>query len=148
MTKSANWGGKREGSGRKVSDQKKLTKVVRVDVDLVELIEELKKRYQSGVSINDLLGVTLNQDELGGAVDSDFVAKLQETIKAHKETMRTREVAYNEISAGLQHEIKCLKSQPLICQKIKVDGNQCTKRATHEFKSNGFVFHVCGTHYK
>ncbi|GAW86328.1 hypothetical protein bplSymb_SCF02404P005 [Bathymodiolus platifrons methanotrophic gill symbiont] len=61
MTPS-NWGGKREGAGRKQAQEINKTRVVRVDEALIPLINDLKDQYKKGCGLNDLTIVTSNQD--------------------------------------------------------------------------------------
>jgi len=61
MTKS-NWGGKREGAGRKQAKETDKTRVVRVNNALIPLINDLKDQYKKGCELNNLTIVTSNQD--------------------------------------------------------------------------------------
>ncbi|WP_221896946.1 hypothetical protein [Bathymodiolus japonicus methanotrophic gill symbiont] len=57
---TSNWGGKREGAGRKQAQETNKTRVVRVDEALIPLINDLKDQYKKGCGLNDLTIVTSN----------------------------------------------------------------------------------------
>jgi len=61
MTTST-WGGKREGAGRKQAQETNKSRVVRVDEELIPLINDLKDQYKKGCELNNLTIVTNNQD--------------------------------------------------------------------------------------
>ena len=58
----SNWGGKRKGAGRKQAQETNKSRVVRVDEELIPLINDLKDQYKKGCELNNLNIVTNNQD--------------------------------------------------------------------------------------
>ena len=55
------WGGKRTGAGRKKSEHKTRSVVIRVDECLVPVVRELKNRVKAGLEEGYLFSVTNNQ---------------------------------------------------------------------------------------
>jgi hypothetical protein len=132
-------GGKRTGAGRKPSG--KQTAVVRVDAELLPVIEQLKQ---------GLINVTGNQAEIDRLlqVNEKLVFErdgaLIERDKAKAESAHFRAIA-SELNA-LKHKPE--QPKQIICQCLTAKGEVCGKTASHESKFNGFVVWTCERHYK
>jgi hypothetical protein len=125
-------GGKRTGAGRKPSG--KQTTVIRVDAELLPVIEQLKQ---------GLINVAGNQAEI------DCLLQINEKLVFERDQAK-EELAHFR---ALAIELKALKPTPaqpkqIICQCLTAKGDMCGKTATHENKFNGFVVWTCERHYK
>lgn len=140
-------GGKRENAGRKSSG--KQTVVIRVDAELLPIIEQIK---QHGFD-----SCNSNQDAIE-QLKSENVKLLEvNTLRVQeRDTARIQlSKAKSEISALLHHqkENKALKEQlakqkTVFCQCLTAKGVQCTRTANHEIKQHSFILWVCEQHYR
>jgi hypothetical protein len=96
MTHSTGWGGKRLGAGRKKSDNKKRSIVIRIDERLEPVVNELKKRLKAGLEYSFLLTVTNNQVIIDSPPPESFsreperqqIETLEQEIQVLKEKVR------------------------------------------------------------
>jgi len=108
--KSSSHGGKRTNSGRKRVTHKKKSKTIRIDMELVETVEELKKRVKNGEQIKDLLkpkekaltGLEANLRASGLAV---YNSKLESENKELNKKYRDLQDKHEKLIAALNHLI-------------------------------------------
>jgi len=106
---TSNWGGKREGAGRKQAQETNKSRVVRVDEELIPLINDLKDQYKKGCELNNLTIVTNNQDVKQTTLYNDrasvsIVMELQEKIlrlEAEKQIIEDKLIERESISLNL-----------------------------------------------
>lgn len=132
-------GGKRTGAGRKSSGKE--TAVIRVDAELLPMIEQLKQ---------GLITVTDNQAEIDKLKEVNAL-RVKELDSARLELMKAK-TELNSVRT-LKAENSALKAQlnkqkTVFCQCLTAKGMQCTKTASHEVKRHGFILWVCEQHYK
>lgn len=147
MNSSKQHGGKRTGAGRKSSG--KQTIVVRIDAELLPIIERIKQHgFDSYNNNQDAIEQLQNQNTKLLEVNT---LRVQERDSARIQLAKAK----SEISALLHHktENRVLKEQLnkqriILCQCLTAKGTQCTKAASHEIKKSGFVVRLCEQHYK
>jgi len=108
--KSSNHGGKRTNSGRKRELNKNKSKTIRIDMELVETVDELKKRVKNGEKIKDLLkpkekkltGFEANLRALGLASSN---SKLEREYKELSKKYRDLQSKHEKLIAALSHLI-------------------------------------------
>jgi len=109
---TSNWGGKREGAGRKQAQETNKSRVVRVDEELIPLINDLKDQYKKGCELNNLTIVTNNQDVKQTTLYNDpasvsIVTDLQEKIlrlEAEKQIVEAKLIEREGIGLKLVKE--------------------------------------------
>lgn len=109
---TSNWGGKREGAGRKQAQETNKSRVVRVDEELIPLINDLKDQYKKGCELNNLTIVTNNQDVKQTTLYNDpasvsIVTDLQEKIlrlEAEKQIVEAKLIEREGVSLKLVQE--------------------------------------------
>lgn len=135
---TATRGGKREGAGRKPTG--KQTVVVRVDAELLPLIEQLKQ---------GLKPVTDNQAEIDKLLEVNALRVLErDTARAELYKLKNQLTRMEDLKAE-NKELKAnlAKGRQYVCQCLTAKGDKCGKTAIHENKLNGFVVWTCERHY-
>ena len=147
-------GGKRENAGRKPlpDEAKKQTAVVRVPVELLPMVEQLKQgslvdtppnRYdiEDSAEVERLKQRGVELVEQRDKEHLQVIRLKSELETAKREPMRLKV----ELSAA-KRELDKHKQQS--CQCLTAKGFQCEKRAGHEIKTGGFIVWMCEQHYK
>ena len=134
-------GGKRDGAGRKPSGRKTIT--IRVDVELLPAIEQLKR----GELINDTISKQAEIDRLL-EVNALRVSE-RDAARIERDQLKSQLTRLE----WLRDENKTLttqlaKDRQRTCQCLTAKGDKCEKKATHENKLHGFVVRTCEQHYK
>jgi hypothetical protein len=136
-------GGKRDNAGRKkLTDvEKKQTVVIRVDVNLLPLINQLKQ----GVN-----PVTENQDELGRWQQRNIELVIERDSAMYSVNQLNTEINHLKQLKVENNALKTLpgKQKTPTCQCLTAKGVQCSKTASHENIVNGFVVFTCERHYQ
>lgn len=131
-------GGKRDGAGRKPTG--KQTVVIRVDAELLPLIEQLKQGLNT---------VTDNQAEIDKllAVNALRVSE-RDTARAELYNLTGKLSRLDDLRAeNKELKAKLAKDKQRVCQCLTVKGDMCSKAATHENKVSGFIVWTCERHY-
>jgi hypothetical protein len=134
-------GGKRDGAGRKPSGRK--TTTIRVDVELLPAIEQLKR----GELLND---TTSKQAEIDRLLEVNMQRVLErDAARIERDQLKSQLTRLE----WLRDENKTLttqlaKDRQRTCQCLTAKGDKCEKKATHENKRQGFVVWTCEQHYK
>lgn len=132
-------GGKRTGAGRKSSG--KQTAVIRVDAELLPVIEQLKQ---------GLIDVTGNQEEVERLLQvNERLVFERDGAKVERDKAKAETAHFRALAAELK-TLKPATAQPkqIFCQCLTAKGDMCGKTASHESKFNGFVVWTCERHYK
>ena len=140
--KNTKHGGKREGAGRKPSGRK--TTTIRVDVELLPIIEQLKRRE------------LMNDTEIKHKQEIDRLLEVNALRVSERDSARLeRDQLKSQLTRleWLRNENKTLtmqltKNRQHTCQCLTAKGDKCEKKATHENKLHGFVVLTCEQHYK
>lgn len=132
-------GGKRDGAGRKPSG--KQTVVVRVDAELLPLIEQLKQ---------GLNPVTDKQAELDKLLEVNALrVSERDTARAELFNLKSQLTRIEDLRAeNKELKAKLSMGRQYVCQCLTAKGDMCGKTALHENKFNGFVVWTCERHYK
>jgi molecular chaperone DnaK (HSP70) len=144
-------GGKRPNAGRPSlpDNVKKQTVVIRVDVDLLPAIEELKNNSLISVTENQMVKTELERfkqrnQELVMKYDAEHLRVVSLTSKLEMAKREPTQLRY-EIK---ELEGKLNKQKHRQCQRLTANGLQCDRKAMNECKLNGFVIYLCEQHYK
>lgn len=109
---ASNWGGIRNGAGRKKAENNKKSVVVRIDEALLPAINILKEQYKAGQGVEALLSVTDNQD-------IDSLTKVKEL---------------NDLVHSLNQRIDALNDKPLAKKNsdLIIRNNDCIVKCGKE----------------
>ena len=142
LDKNSTHGGKRDGAGRKPSGKK--TTIIRVDVELLPAIEQLKR------------GELINDTEIKYKQEIDRLLEVNALRVSERDAVIVeRDQLKSQLTRleWLRDENKTLTTQlakdiQRTCQCLTAKGDKCEKKATHENKRQGFVVWTCEQHYK
>lgn len=147
----SSWGGKRQGAGRKKSENSKKTMVVRVDENLLHIIKIIKEKYKSGCEIDNLFNVTKNQELLQVQLKEQSDRNLEVVLqidKEHLQSVKLKSEVMSLKSTVRSHnkELEALKHKIYDCQALKKDGNRCTRPAKVKTIWQGVEINTCIQH--
>jgi hypothetical protein len=144
-------GGKRLNAGRPTlpDNLKKRTAVIRVDIELLPAIEELKNNTLISVTENQMVKTELERfkqrnQELVMKYDAEHLQVVSLTSKLEMVKREPTQLRY-EIK---ELERKLNKQKHRQCQCLTASGSQCERKAMNECKLNGFVIYLCEQHYQ
>lgn len=139
-------GGKRDNSGRK-STHGGQTKTIRVNVELIPMIEKLQSGQFDFVTESKQAEIELLKSEL----DQYKAANLKLVEQRDKQSQRA--VALDNQIAGLKKqpdqlraEIIRLKHLEHNCQALKANGDRCNRTAKGIVNFHGVLINVCLQH--
>lgn len=137
---SATRGGKRTGAGRKPSG--KQTAVIRVDVELLPAIEQLKQGLNTVTDIQTEYERLLQVNEQ--RISERDHARIEcDQLKIEVTRLESWKAKYQALTA----KTPVPPPKQVICQCLTSKGDMCGKTAIHENKFNGFVVWTCERHY-
>ena len=147
--KKSSWGGKRANSGRKASENKKETVVVRVEVALLHLIKTLKEKHNAGEDVEQLIQGHSNHEEVEKLLERGIELVLErdrEHLKNISLISKTKSLENDK--KNLNEEITHLKNRIFNCQFLTKNKKQCAREAKVLMNWQGIKIHVCLQHAK
>ena len=147
--KKSNWGGKRKNSGRKKEKIATNTVVIRINKNLLPIVQHIKERSKRGESVENLIQVTNNQDELKNLQSVSLklvIARDKEHVKCVELEGKNRVLKSEKQT--LKQEITLLKNKIFDCQFLTQNGIRCTRKAKITVNFQGVEIHSCYQHSK
>lgn len=139
-------GGKRENAGRKSSG--KQTVVVRVDAELLPIIEQIKQNGFDSCNSNQDAIERLKSENTKLLEVNTLREQERDSARLQLKQLQAEQPNMIELKAENHALREQLKRSKIFCQCLTAKGMQCTKKPSHEIKQGGFILWVCEQHYK